>query len=79
MLSALLCTTHGALSLDGGMIKKNGLFALGSQQVCDYLLSRFQMEDRIRKLRWEQYNTEQDMLREQQLLHKARAASSGKP
>ena len=31
MLSALLCTTHGALSLDGGMIKKNGLFALGSK------------------------------------------------
>jgi hypothetical protein len=37
------------------------------------------MEDRIRKLRWEQYKTEQDMLREQQLLDKARAASSGKP
>lgn len=31
------------------------------------------MEDRIGKLRWEQYNTEQDMLREQQLLDKAKA------
>jgi hypothetical protein len=42
-------------------------------------LNYSQIETRIRKLRWEQHNIEQDMLREQQLLDKARAASSGKP
>lgn len=31
MLSALPCITHGAVSLDGGMITKNGLFLLGSR------------------------------------------------
>ena len=31
MLLALPCINDGALSLDGGMIKKNGMFALGSR------------------------------------------------
>lgn len=30
MLSALPCITDGALSLDGGIIKRNGIFVLGS-------------------------------------------------
>lgn len=90
MLSALPCITHGALSLDGGMITKNGLFLLGSRENFEVKfplitgrsglsLNYSQIETRIRKLRWEQHNIEQDMLREQQLLDKARAASSGKP
>lgn len=33
MLLALSCITDGALSLDGGMIKKSGVFALGSRFV----------------------------------------------
>lgn len=33
MLLALPCITDGALSLDGGMIKKSGIFALGSRSV----------------------------------------------
>ncbi|CAK7348709.1 unnamed protein product [Dovyalis caffra] len=89
MLSALPCITHGALSLDGGMIKKNGLFVLGSRENFEVkfpvissrpdLFSNYsQIEDGIRKLRWQQHHIEQDMLREQQLLDKARAVSSGK-
>lgn len=90
MLSALPCITHGAVSLDGGMITKNGLFLLGSRENFEVKfplitgrsglsLNYSQIETRIRKLRWEHHNIEQDMLREQQLLDKARAASSGKP
>lgn len=33
MLVALPCIHDGALSLDGGMIKKSGIFALGSRSV----------------------------------------------
>lgn len=33
MLDALPCINDGALSLDGGMIRKSGMFALGSRSV----------------------------------------------
>ena len=33
MMSALPCIGEGAVSLDGGMIKKNGMLALGSRSV----------------------------------------------
>lgn len=33
LLQALPCITHGALSLDGGMIRKTGVFSLGSRLV----------------------------------------------
>jgi hypothetical protein len=35
MLFALTCISDGALSLDGGMIKKPGVFDLGSRLVSD--------------------------------------------
>lgn len=31
MLQALTVITHGAISLDGGIIKSNGVFALGNR------------------------------------------------
>ncbi|KAF2315205.1 hypothetical protein GH714_038430 [Hevea brasiliensis] len=83
MLLALPCITHGALSLDGGMIKRNGVFALGNRTDVEVkfpvISSRClpadytKIEDAVRMLKWEQGNIAEDMRREQSLLDKAKA------
>ncbi|KAG2720575.1 hypothetical protein I3760_02G041600 [Carya illinoinensis] len=78
MLLALSCITDGALSLDGGMIKKSGVFALGSRKDIEVKFPiasvRFnapanytQTEDMIRMLEWERSKIAEDMEREEQL------------
>lgn len=88
MLEALACITDGALSLDGGMIRKSAVFSLGSRKDIevkfpvasgesdvpeDYIKS----ETRIRMMKWERANILGDMRREQQLLDYAKANFAG--
>ncbi|XP_050236970.1 protein DEFECTIVE IN MERISTEM SILENCING 3-like isoform X2 [Mercurialis annua] len=87
MLHALPCITHGALSLDGGIIKKNGAFSLGNRKdvqvkfpvisVSNLPESYTEIEDRIRMLKWEQHNIVEDMQREALALDKLKADSMG--
>ncbi|XP_059459337.1 protein DEFECTIVE IN MERISTEM SILENCING 3-like isoform X2 [Corylus avellana] len=82
MLLALTCITDGALSLDGGMIKKPGVFDLGSRKDVEVKfpvasgksnapVTYIQTEDMIKKLEWERSKFVEDMQREQQLLDHA--------
>ncbi|XP_028799801.1 protein DEFECTIVE IN MERISTEM SILENCING 3 isoform X2 [Neltuma alba] len=84
MLGALPCIVDGALSLDGGMIKKCGIFCLGSRKEVevnfpvasgesDLPLNYVQAEDMVRMLKWESYKIAADIRREQQLLDYAQA------
>ncbi|KAL5572127.1 hypothetical protein UlMin_021724 [Ulmus minor] len=84
MLQALPCITDGAVSLDGGIIKKSNLFALGSSKdievkfpvgsvESDLPASYINSEDTIRKLKWERANIAGDIIREQELLERAKA------
>ncbi|RDX91974.1 Protein DEFECTIVE IN MERISTEM SILENCING 3, partial [Mucuna pruriens] len=79
MLLALPCIRDGALSLDGGMIRKCGMFALGSRKEVEVkfpLISGesdlppnyIETEDAVRKLNWETSKLLADIEREQQLL-----------
>ncbi|XP_061372850.1 protein DEFECTIVE IN MERISTEM SILENCING 3-like isoform X2 [Gastrolobium bilobum] len=79
MLLSLPCINDGALSLDGGMIRKCGMFALGSRKVVEVkfpLISGesdvppnyIEAEDMVRKLKWESSKLAADIHREQQLL-----------
>ncbi|XP_057439678.1 protein DEFECTIVE IN MERISTEM SILENCING 3-like [Lotus japonicus] len=79
MLLALPCITDGALSLDGGMIKKSGIFALGSREdvevkfplitgESDVPLDYIEAEDEVRQLKWINSKLAADIHREQQLL-----------
>ncbi|KAJ4827838.1 hypothetical protein Tsubulata_012980 [Turnera subulata] len=84
MISALPCITHGALSLDGGMIKKNDAFFLGDRKDAevrfpvisegrDLPATSCQTEDKIKLLKWERHSIGQDIGREQRLLEKTKA------
>ncbi|XP_014491485.1 protein DEFECTIVE IN MERISTEM SILENCING 3 isoform X2 [Vigna radiata var. radiata] len=79
MLLALPCIHEGALSLDGGMIKRSGMFALGSRKDVEVkfpLISGgsgvppnyIETEEAVRKLNWETAKLGADKHREQQLL-----------
>ncbi|BAT87837.1 hypothetical protein VIGAN_05125000 [Vigna angularis var. angularis] len=79
MLLALPCIHEGALSLDGGMIKRSGMFALGSRKDVEVkfpLISGgsgvppnyIETEEAVRKLNWETSKLSADKHREQQLL-----------
>ncbi|KAM6583857.1 hypothetical protein CsatB_010859 [Cannabis sativa] len=88
MLQAFSCITDGALSLDGGMIKKSGAFALGSCQDVEVKFplasgktnvpaEYIECEDRIRKMKWERANVAADMRRIQELMNYTRANFKG--
>ncbi|KAK7338068.1 hypothetical protein VNO77_18665 [Canavalia gladiata] len=78
MLLALPYISDGALSLDGGMIRKCGMFALGSRKDIDVKFplwgesdvppTYIEAEDVVRKLKWESSKLAADIHREQQLL-----------
>ncbi|CAN0889593.1 Protein DEFECTIVE IN MERISTEM SILENCING 3 [Linum grandiflorum] len=77
--SALPCITHGAVSLDGGMVQKPGIFALGH---AEDVAVRFpvvppssifpaaytEAESKMRRVMWEQLHLASDIRREQLLL-----------
>ncbi|KAK4285514.1 hypothetical protein QN277_002205 [Acacia crassicarpa] len=84
MLGALPCIVDGALSLDGGMIMKCGIFSLGSRKEVevkfpvasgesDLPASYIQAEDMARMLKWERSKFAADIQREQQLLDHTQA------
>ncbi|XP_062091386.1 protein DEFECTIVE IN MERISTEM SILENCING 3-like isoform X2 [Humulus lupulus] len=88
MLQAFSCITDGALSLDGGMIKKSGAFALGSRKdvevkfplasgKTDVPAEYFECEDRLRKMKWERANIAADMRRVQELMNYTKANCIG--
>ncbi|CAL0318047.1 unnamed protein product [Lupinus luteus] len=79
MLRAIPCIHEGAVSLDGGMIKKSGMFALGVRNDLDVKFpvksgkyevpaSLIEAEEMLRKLQWESTKLDADVKREQQLL-----------
>ncbi|CAJ1975997.1 unnamed protein product [Sphenostylis stenocarpa] len=79
MLRALPCIGDGALSLDGGMIKRGGMFALGSRKDVEVKFPLIlggsdvppkytETEEAVRKLNWENSKLSADKHREQQLL-----------
>ncbi|CAL0309253.1 unnamed protein product [Lupinus luteus] len=83
MLDALPCIRDGALSLDGGMIRKSGFFSLGSRNEVkvkfplisgesDVPQDYIKAEDEVRKLKWEKYKIDADIQREQKLLDYAK-------
>ncbi|XP_027931212.1 protein DEFECTIVE IN MERISTEM SILENCING 3-like [Vigna unguiculata] len=79
MLHALPCIHEGALSLDGGIIKRSGMFALGSRKDVEVKFpliyggsgvppDYIETEEAVRKLNWETSKLSADKHREQQLL-----------
>ncbi|XP_065859409.1 protein DEFECTIVE IN MERISTEM SILENCING 3-like [Euphorbia lathyris] len=85
MLHALPCITEGALSLDGGIIKKNGVFDLGDRKDVEVKFpvvsnkcstTEIRLKENIRKLKWEKITIAEDMQREQSLLDKVRAVNN---
>lgn len=82
MLQALPCISSGAISLDGGMIKGAGMFSLGNRDV-DVKFPKnfgrssppqnfFQIENKLKEIKWERERIMEDMQREQALLDHAR-------
>ncbi|XP_004306658.1 PREDICTED: protein DEFECTIVE IN MERISTEM SILENCING 3 [Fragaria vesca subsp. vesca] len=83
MLLALPCINDGALSLDGGMIKPSGVFALGSRKNIEVkflaasgessmLANYIETEELLKKLKLERTYVTEDMQREQELLDLAK-------
>ncbi|KAM3233596.1 protein DEFECTIVE IN MERISTEM SILENCING 3 [Capsicum annuum] len=82
MLQALPCIRHGAISLDGGMIKHNGVFSLGKREIdvkfpkssgrSSLPQNYFEMERQIKEMKWKKERAVEDMQREQALLDHAR-------
>ncbi|MED6125294.1 hypothetical protein PIB30_067222 [Stylosanthes scabra] len=87
MMCALPCINEGAVSLDGGMIKKNGMFVLGGRKDVEVkfgitsggsnvISSDYsQAEEVVRRLKWESTKLAEDIRREQQLLDDLKATS----
>ncbi|GLT63656.1 hypothetical protein SLA2020_362020 [Shorea laevis] len=83
MISALPCISEGAVSLDGGIIRSNGMFALGSREEVDVRFpkpsltpnvpqSHIQAEKQVKEMNMKKENLQEDIKREQALLDKAK-------
>ncbi|CAH9069961.1 unnamed protein product [Cuscuta europaea] len=82
MLRALPCINSGAISLDGGIIKGAGIFSLGSRDVDVKFPKKFgrtypsqnvfQIEKKVKEIKWERERISEDMQREQALLDHVR-------
>ncbi|KAH9603603.1 hypothetical protein KSS87_015979, partial [Heliosperma pusillum] len=79
MLLALSCIIDGAVSLDGGMIRANGVFFLGTREdvsvrfpICSktHCLSEkhHELENQLKQRKWEMERLQEDIRREQSLL-----------
>ncbi|KAK7273084.1 hypothetical protein RIF29_14130 [Crotalaria pallida] len=88
MMHALPCIHDGALSLDGGMMKKHGVFSFGSRNdvevqfpltpgLSDLPENLIQAEERLRQLQWEKTKVEADVKRELKLLDDLEGTSQG--
>ncbi|XP_017608206.1 protein DEFECTIVE IN MERISTEM SILENCING 3 isoform X2 [Gossypium arboreum] len=83
MFRALPCISEGAVSLDGGMIRSNGVFSLGSREEVDVrfpktstmleeLESYSETEKQMIEMRWQKEKLEEDIKRELALLNTAK-------
>ncbi|KAH1075346.1 hypothetical protein J1N35_027674 [Gossypium stocksii] len=83
MVRALPCISEGAVSLDGGMIRSNGVFSLGSREEVDVrfpktstmleeLESYSETEKQMIEMRWQKEKLEEDIKRELALLNTAK-------
>ncbi|XP_038878420.1 protein DEFECTIVE IN MERISTEM SILENCING 3-like [Benincasa hispida] len=79
MLQAVPCITDGALSLDGGIIKRSGLFCLGNRDDAKVSFSKTstnsslpdrytESERQMKEMKWKKEKILEDMRREQALL-----------
>lgn len=82
MLQALPCIKDGAVSLDGGMIKRSGIFALGCRAninvkfpkgcgTSNLPVNYLETEKQIKEMKWKAERIQEDMQREQALLNHA--------
>ncbi|XP_057767567.1 protein DEFECTIVE IN MERISTEM SILENCING 3-like [Salvia miltiorrhiza] len=84
MLNAQSCIATGAVSLDGGLIKRPGIFTLGHHRgdidvkfPCDsekfvQSANYFELENRLKETKWKKDRALEDMQREQELLDHAK-------
>ncbi|KAL0458894.1 UNVERIFIED_CONTAM: protein DEFECTIVE IN MERISTEM SILENCING 3 [Sesamum latifolium] len=84
MLKALPCIPNGAVSLDGGMIRSPGVFALGHRREnidvkfpCDYKrfnlpVNYFETENQLKETKWKKDRAWEDLQREQALLDRVK-------
>lgn len=83
MVPALPCITDGAISLDGGMIRRTGVFSLGNREEVEVKFpklsaasglpdSYLESERQINELKWRKERMLEDMKREQALWDNAK-------
>ncbi|KAF7141064.1 hypothetical protein RHSIM_Rhsim06G0232000 [Rhododendron simsii] len=83
MLQALPCTSSGAISLDGGIIKTTGMFSLGNREniavkfpkscgTSNLRANYFETARRITEMKWDKERRLEDMQRERVLLDHTR-------
>ncbi|KAK9020648.1 hypothetical protein V6N11_010666 [Hibiscus sabdariffa] len=83
MVLALPCISEGAVSLDGGIIRSNGVFSLGIREEVDVrfpktstmseeLQSYNETEKQMKDTRWQKEKLEEDIKRELALLNSAK-------
>ncbi|XP_059304589.1 protein DEFECTIVE IN MERISTEM SILENCING 3-like isoform X1 [Lycium ferocissimum] len=82
MLQALRVITDGAISLDGGIIKRDGVFVLGKREVeikfpkssrsSNIPENYFDTESRMKELKWKRERFLEDLQREQSFLDQAK-------
>ncbi|KAL6127231.1 hypothetical protein ACLB2K_075272 [Fragaria x ananassa] len=76
MILALPCITDGAISLDGGMMRRTGVFSLGNREDVDVKFpklsvtsglpeSYLETQRQINEMKWRQENMEEDLKREE--------------
>ncbi|KAF5813567.1 hypothetical protein HanRHA438_Chr03g0111101 [Helianthus annuus] len=79
MIQALPCIYDGAISLDGRMIKGNGVYSLGTREEIDvkfpitsgvsYLpVACIEVEKEMKELKWKRERMMEDIQREEALL-----------
>ncbi|GAA0150594.1 viral or transposable element protein [Lithospermum erythrorhizon] len=83
MLNAIPLINNGAVSLDGGMMKRSGIFSLGNRENVDVKFPKnfrrlnlpenyFEIENQIKEMNWKKERVVDDMRREQELLDRTK-------
>ncbi|KAJ9553012.1 hypothetical protein OSB04_017057 [Centaurea solstitialis] len=79
MMQALPCIFNGAISLDGGMIRSNGVYFLHTRKkemdvkfaispVASYLPETYEVEKQMKELKWKREKLMEDIQREEAML-----------
>nr|GEW55109.1 protein defective in meristem silencing 3-like [Tanacetum cinerariifolium] len=83
MLQALPCIYDGAISLDGGMIRSTGVYALGTREEIDVIFpitsgvshlpeAYIELEKEMKELKWKRERMMEDIQREEAMLRKVK-------